>query len=369
MTRRLRVAIVAPSLAILGGQSVQAERLLRAWTDDPDVRAWLVPTNPVPPRLLRGPASIKYVRTLITQATYWPLLWSELRQADVVHVFSASYTSYAISALPAMLVGRQLGLPVLLNYHSGEAPDHLRRSRLARRTLAGATMLAVPSSFLADVFATFGLTARVVPNIIDRDAFAFRARPVLRPRFLSTRNLEPMYNVGCTLRAFRRLQTEIPAATLTVVGSGSERPRLEALAASLGLTSVTFAGRIPPAEMPRYFADADIYLQSPNIDNMPLSVLEAFAAGTPVISTNAGGVPAILEHGKHGLLVPPDDDRAMAEAALRLLNDDTLARQLAVAAHATTDAYTWARVRPLWLSAYRGLRSPMPQPAAQLERA
>lgn len=369
MTRPLRVAIVAPSLAILGGQSVQADRLLRAWEDDLDVRAWLVPTNPVPPRALRGLARIKYVRTLITQATYWPLLRSELRRADVVHVFSASYTSYAISALPAMLVGRQLGLPVLVNYHSGEAPDHLRRSRLARRTLAGATMLAVPSTFLAEVFAAFGLTARVVPNIIDRDAFAFRERPRIRPRFLSTRNLEPLYNVACTLRAFRRIQAEIPAATLTVVGSGSERPRLEALADSLGLTSVTFAGRVPPGEMPRYFAEADIYLQSPNIDNMPLSVLEAYAAGTPVISTNAGGVPAILEDGVHGLLIPPDDDRAMADAARRLLNDDDLARRLAMAARAATDAYTWARVRPLWLSAYRGLISPVPQRSAQLERA
>jgi glycosyltransferase involved in cell wall biosynthesis len=369
VTQPLRVAIVAPSLAILGGQSVQAERILRAWADDPDVRAWLVPTNPTPPRGLRGLARVKYIRTLITQATYWPLLWSELRRADVVHVFSASYTSYAISALPAMVVGRQLGLPVLLNYHSGEAPDHLDRSRLARRTLASATMRAVPSTFLADVFASFGLTARVVPNIIDRELFAYRERPVLRPRFLSTRNLEPLYNVACTLRAFRRIQAAVPAATLTVVGAGSERHRLEALAVSLGLTSVTFAGRIPPDEMPRYFADADIYLQSPNIDNMPLSVLEAFAAGTPVISTNAGGVPAILDHGVHGLLVPPDDDRAMAEAALRLLDDDGLARRLSLAARAATDAYTWARVRPLWLSAYRSLASPAPRPATQLERA
>lgn len=369
MTRPLRVAIVAPSLAILGGQSVQAERLLCAWTNDPDVRAWLVPTNPAPPHLLRSLARIKYVRTLITQAIYWPLLWSELRRADLVHVFSASYTSYAISALPAMLVGRYLGRPVLLNYHSGEAPDHLRRSRLARRTLADAALLAVPSRFLAEVFASVGLTARVVPNIIDREAFGFRERTVLRPRFVSTRNLEPLYNVACTLRAFGHIQAEVPDATLTVIGSGSERPRLEALAVGLGLTSVTFAGRVPPGEMPRCLAAADIYLQSPNIDNMPLSVLEAFAAGTPVVSTNAGGVPAILEHGVHGLLVPLDDDRAMAAAALRLLDDSELARRLAAAAHASTDGYTWHRVRPLWLSAYRGLIAATPQPATQLERA
>lgn len=369
MTRPVRVAIVAPSLAILGGQSVQAGQLLQAWATDPEVTAWLVPTNPAPPRALRRLARVKYLRTLITQTGYWPLLWRELRGADVAHVFSASYTSYVLATLPAMLLGRRLGIPVLVNYHSGEAPDHLRRSRLARRSLADAALLAVPSRFLAEVFAAVGLTALVVPNVIDRERFTFRERNPLRPRFLSTRNLEPLYNVACTLRAFGRIQAAVPAATLTVVGAGSERLRLEALAAQLGLNGVTFAGQVPPAEIPRYFASADIYLQSPNIDNMPLSVLEAFAAGTPVIATNVGGVPAILETGVHGLLVPGDDDRAMAEAALRLLRDQALATQLARRAHASTEAYTWARVRPLWLSTYRHLASPLPCAAGHLERA
>jgi L-malate glycosyltransferase len=369
MSRPLRVAIVAPSLAILGGQSVQAMQLAQGWANDPEVQMWLVPINPAPPGPLRSLAGRKYVRTLLTQASYWPLLWRELRHADVVHVFSASYTSYVLSTLPAIFVAERLGRPVLLNYHSGEAPDHLRRSRLARWTLARVDLLAVPSRFLSDVFTTFGLTAQVIPNIIDREAFTFRERGRLRPRFLSTRNLQPLYNVTCTLRAFRHIQTAVPTASLTVVGSGSELPRLRTLAASLGLTGVEFAGRVPPADMPRYYAEADVYLQSPNVDNMPLSVLEAFASGTAVVSTNAGGMPAILEDHVHGLLVPPDDDRAMADAALRLLNDEALAGRLTRQAWAATDAYTWTEVRPLWLSAYRRLAAAVPHPAAQLERA
>ena len=153
------------------------------------------------------------------------------------------------------------------------------------------------------------------------------------------------------------------------MGGGSQEQALRRRVEELGLRHVQFAGRVAPDQIHRYYDAADIYIQTPAIDNMPLSVLEAFAAGTPVISTNAGGVPAILDHGVHGLLVPPDDDRAMAEAALRLLDDDGLARRLSLAARAATDAYTWARVRPLWLSAYRSLASPAPRPATQLERA
>lgn len=352
---RLRVAVVAPSLAILGGQSVQAHQLLAGWADDPEVEAWLVPINPVPPRPIRPLVRVKYLRTIATQLTYWPLLVRELHRADLVHVFSASYTSFLLSPLPAMLVGRWLSRPVLLNYHSGEAPDHLRRSRVARAALASAARIVVPSRFLSEVFGTFGLDAEVIPNIVDRSAFRFRLRDPVRPRFVSTRNLEPMYNVACTIRAFGRVQASHPEATLTIVGAGSQDGALEQETARLGIRGVRFAGRVPPDLVAAFYADADIYLQSPDIDNMPLSVLEAFASGLPVISTRAGGVPALVTDGVNGLLAPMNDDGALAECALRLLAEPALARSLSVAALAATDAYAWDSVRGAWLSAYRGL--------------
>jgi hypothetical protein len=117
--RPLRVAIVAASLRILGGQAVQAQRMLDGWRDDPDVHAWLVPIDPVPVRPLDLLLRVKYLRTLVTQLLYWPLLLRELRRADVVHVFSASYYSFLLAPLPAILIARLLGRPVVLNYHSG----------------------------------------------------------------------------------------------------------------------------------------------------------------------------------------------------------------------------------------------------------
>ena len=103
--KSLRVAVVAPSLAILGGQSVQADRLLRCWRDDPAVDAWLVPVNPVPPRRSAG-CRIKYLRTLVTAADVLAAARRELRRADVVHVFSASYRSFLLAPLPAVIVAR-----------------------------------------------------------------------------------------------------------------------------------------------------------------------------------------------------------------------------------------------------------------------
>jgi glycosyltransferase involved in cell wall biosynthesis len=363
----LRVAIVAPTLDILGGHSVQAAAMLDGWRHDPDVDAWLVPINPPPPAWLAPLARVRYGRTLVTQLVYWPRLWRELRRADVVHAFSASYTSFLLAPLPAWLVARALGKPVLLNYHSGEAEDHLRRSRLARVVLRRVGATIVPSRFLVDVFARAGLTAEAIANVIDRDRFRYRRRDRLRPRLLSTRNLEPNYNVACTLRAFARVQARHPDATLTVVGSGSHAQALRGLATALGLRGVTFAGRVAPGDMARYYDDADVYLQTPAVDNMPLSVLEAFSSGLPVVSTDAGGVRTILTPEVHGLLAPPDDDAAVAAQVCRLLEEPGLGERLASAGRRETDAYVWDAVHPRWAAVYRRLVQPSPAAVAAAE--
>ncbi len=348
----LRVAIVAPSLRILGGQSVQADLLLSQWRHDAAVTAWLVPHNPAAPGPLRWLQSIRYVRTLVTEACYVPRLVRELPKADVVHIFSASYVSFLLAPLPALIIGRLLGRPVILNYHSGEAPDHLKRSRIARWAAARATRIAVPSRFLSDVFAAFGFTTTVIPNTLPAGRFRYRVRDPLRPALLSTRNFEPIYDVASTIRAFAIVQQQCASATLTLIGEGSERERLRELALGLRLHNVTFLGRVAPERICDAYASHDLYVQTPTIDNMPLSVLEAFASGLPVVSTGAGGVPTILRDRVDGLLAPVNDDKAVAGCILQMLDDPDRARRMAASAHATLGAYEWPRVRERWLQLY-----------------
>ncbi len=334
---------------------MQARRLLDAWARDPDVEAWLVPINPIPRPPFDRLLDLKYVRTVVTQLLYCPLLLRELRRADVVHVFSASYASFLLAPLPAILIAKLYGKPVVLNYRSGEAPDHLRRSAIARRTLKAVDLNVVPSSFLRDVFASFEVSARIVANVCDLGRFQYRERNPLRPRLLSTRNFEPLYNVACTIRAFARVQQRYPEASLMLVGSGSGEQALRDLARELGVDRVTFAGRVPQHEIDRFYADADIYVQTPAIDNMPASVIEAFASGLPVVATNVGGVPAILEGDVHGLLAPDDDADRVADRILELLADPAAARRMAAAARESCRNYDWAVLRNQWADVYRSL--------------
>ena len=277
----------------------------------------------------------------------------EVARADIVHVFLSD--SLFVPAIPALIAAHVLGRPVILSYQGDHAPAHLNRSAIARMAVARVKAHVVPSSFLFDVFGTIGIRTTLVPNLVDPAIFTFRERHPLRPRLLSRRSFEPLDNVAATIRAFKLVQERWPEAELTLVGSGSQEGHLRALAADLGLRNVTFAGRVKPADVARFYADNDIYVQSPNIDNMPTPVFEAFASGLPVVSTEAGGVRAILTHRVHGLLAPLADYETLGHHVRRLLESPDYARGLARAAHATCDACTWPTVRNHWVRAYRSV--------------
>lgn len=352
----VRVLIVAPSLDILGGQAVQAARLLDNFRREPSLEVDFLPINPRLPGVAGKLQTIRYIRTALTTAAYTASLLRQIRRYDVVHIFSASYFSFVLAPTPALLVAKLYGKSAILNYRSGEADDHLRRwRRTAIPTIRTADEIVVPSGYLVRVFADFGLHARSIHNFVDTNQFGFRVRRPLQPILLSNRSLEPLYNIACTLRAFAAIQRTRPDARLIVAGDGSLRAELEALASALHLRNTEFLGRVPQDRMPALYAEADVFLNSPNIDNMPGSIIEAFAAGLPVVTTDAGGIPYIVTDGETGLIVPRGDHEAMASCAIRLLEDGDLATRIARQAHEECQKYSWEAVRSDWLDLYHGL--------------
>ena len=352
----VRVLIVAASLDILGGQAVQAERLIRRLQDEPSVRVSFLPINPRLPGILRKLQSIKYVRTVTTSILYCLNLLREVRKYDVIHVFSASYLSFLIAPTPAILVSKLYRKKIVLNYHSGEAEDHLQRWRRSTMPILNLVdRVVVPSEYLVRVFARFGIEACAIFNIVELDQFQFRERTSLRPLFLSNRNLEAHYGVDCLLRAFADIQQQIPDAVLTVVGDGSQREALENLADELHLKHTTFTGRVEHEKIVEHYSSSDIYLNSSRIDNQPLSILEAFACGLPVVTTGAGGIPDIVTDGVTGYVVPVDDYQAVAARALDLLHSPDKTATLTERAKTECERYTWPAVCGKWLHLYHSV--------------
>jgi len=368
-SRPLRILIVAPSLDILGGQAVQAARLLARLREEPSVHVSFLPVNPRLPGVLRKLQQIKYVRTVVTSLLYWRLLLARVHQYDIIHVFSASYFSFLLAPTPAILVAKLYRKKIVLNYRSGEASDHLRRwRRTALPILRLVDEIAVPSGYLVDVFARFELVSRSISNFVNTDRFSFRERRLLRPIFLSNRNLEPLYNVACVLRAFAIIQQQRRDARLIIAGDGSQRRELEVLAQELDLRNVEFRGRVAHEEMHALYSEADIYLNSPNIDNMPGSIIEAFASGLAVVTTGAGGIPYIVDDKESGLIVPCGDYQQMATAALELLEDRALATEITNKGREECEKYQWDAVKNEWLKLYHELGSRCIRPADRAAR-
>lgn len=349
----LRVLIVAPSFDILGGQSVQAARLIDRLREETLVDVAFLPINPRLPGVLRKLQSIKYVRTVVTSILYVATLLARVRKYDVIHVFSASYFSFVLAPMPAILIGKLYGKKILLNYHSGEAEDHLSRwRRSAIPTIRIADKLIVPSPYLVRTFAKAGLRASPIFNLIELDQFPFRERPALRPVFLSNRNFEKHYGVDLVLRAFAIIQKRIPESRLIIAGDGPERTSLEELARDLNLQNAEFTGRVGHERIVELYDSADIFLNGSEIDNQPLSLLEAFACGLPVVTTDAGGIPDMVVPGKTALVVPRGEYEQLAASALYLLDDSVLAQSIIQQAREECRKYQWDAVRNQWLNEY-----------------
>jgi glycosyltransferase involved in cell wall biosynthesis len=350
------VAIVAHSMEYLeriGGMGVQAHAL----SSQLQKEGYAVSFIPMEPRFPHGLQWLRrypYVRTVLNESLYLPSLL-RLWRADVVHILSASYWSFLLAPVPAILAARSLRKRVVLNYHSGQAEDHLARwGMLVHPWLRLVDEIVVPSVYLRNIFARHGYRALVIPNVVDTSRFRYRERSPLRPHLLSARNFESFYGVDNTLEAFALLKTHYPKATLTIAGYGREEGRLRRLAASLGSDGIRFVGRVLPEDMPGLYWEADIFVNSSVLDNQPVSVLEAFASGLPVVSTGIGDIANMVRDGETGFLVPPGDPAAMAKAVTSLLENQDRAWRMAHRAKQEVEQYTWARVREQWAAMYSG---------------
>ncbi len=351
----LNIALVGPLPPPAGGmanQTVQLAALLRA----AGAKVELVRVNPPSPRWI---ARLRGARAAVRLLPYLWRLWKAAGRAELLHVMANSGWSWHLYAAPAIWIGRLRGKGVVVNYRGGEAQAFLARSaRLVRFSMRRADAVIVPSGFLAEVFGRHGIRVQIVPNVVDPARFQPRGERPRRPpggaAILVARHLEPLYDNASAIRALAMVRIRLPHARMTICGEGPDLARLRALADDLSLRdAVRFAGRTEHAVMAELYREADLVLNPSLADNMPNSVLEAWSSGVPVVSNDVGGVPYLMTHDVNGLLVPPGDSSAMAQAMLTVLLDDDKARRLAIEGLLQAQRYSWDRVAPLLMAQYR----------------
>ncbi len=349
----LRIALVGPLPPPSGGMANQTFQLCELLKSEGAIVTLVQVNAPYRPAWA---GRIPVLRSLFRLLPYLVRLWRVAGNAGVVHVMANSGWSWHLFAAPAVWIGYWRGTAVVVNYRGGEAAEFLQRSAaLVRFTLRRASLLVVPSGFLLGVFSRFGVSAEVVPNIIDLARFRPRSperQPA--PHLLVARNLEPLYDNATAIEAFALVRQQVPLARLSIAGSGPQEQALRALVQAQGLgDAVLFTGRLERDAMAALYRSADILLNPSLADNMPNSLLEAWSSGVPVVSTDVGGIPHLAQDGVTASLVAPGDAPAMAQACLALLSDASLWRQRAQAGLQEAQRYTWPRVQPLLLDVYR----------------
>ncbi len=339
-----RLTLVGPLPPPSGGMANQTRQLAKLLAaDGVDVR--VVQTNaPYAPSWI---GRVPFVRAAFRLLPYLFRLWRDVRGADVAHVMANSGWAWHLFAAPAIWIARLRGVPAVVNYRGGDAEAFFARQlRWIVLSLRHADRVIVPSGFLRAVFERHGVSATIVPNVVDLGAFRPATEPPRTPQLAVTRNLEAIYDIATAIRAFAEVVRAHPEAHLTIAGSGPERAALERMADELGVrVSVRFTGRLDNAELPELYRASTLMLNPARIDNMPNALLEAMASGVPIVSTNVGGIPFMVEDGVSALLVAPGDARAMARAALRILDDPALGRRIAAAGLDAAQRHAWTSVR------------------------
>ena len=276
--------------------------------------------------------------------------WTRRGDYDAAQVDVYSGPSFVWAEAVCGLL-RALNKPHVLVLRGGHLPAFARRhpNRMSR-LLRQADRVVAPSAFLAEKLKAYRSDLTILPNAIQIDQYPFRKRAAPKPHLMWLRAFHRIYNPSLLPRVVAALMNTIPDVRATMVGpdkqDGSLRAMMEA-AARLGTSDrIDVRGAVSKKVVPEVLNEGDVFINTTDVDNMPVSVIEAMACGLCVVSTNAGGMPHLVEHETDGLLVEPDDAEAMANAVRRVLTDPWLAAHLSENARKKAESYDWSHTIP-----------------------
>jgi glycosyltransferase involved in cell wall biosynthesis len=194
---------------------------------------------------------------------------------------------------------------------------------------------------------------RVIPNAIDITIYPYRKRGPAQPKLVWLRAFHEIYNPVMAIKVLAVLASKYPEVHLTMIGpdkADGSFQRTQAEVAALGLQRhISYSGRVPKSEVPRALSGADVFLNTTNFDNTPVSVIEAMACGLCIVSTNVGGLPYLVENGHDALTVPPRDELSMGAAVDRVLTEVGLAEHLSMNSRRHAEQFDWSVVLSQWV--------------------
>jgi len=279
-------------------------------------------------------------------------IWNRRKEYQVAQVDVFSGQAFIWSYLSTKLLAA-LRKPIILTMHGGNLPEYSsRHSSSVKWLLNAADAVTAPSPYLFSKMSQYRKDITLIPNAIDIDLYPFIQRKTVEPSLIWLRAFHQIYNPEMAIKVVDIIKKSMPEVRLLMIGpdkGDKSFQRVQRLVSRLNLENqVCFPGKCLKSEVPYWLNQGDIFINTTNFDNTPVSVLEALACGLCVVSTNVGGIPHLLKDGENALLVPPDDVSKMAEAVLRILNENGLAHKLSNNARSYAENCDWKIVIQKW---------------------
>ncbi len=282
------------------------------------------------------------------------MIWAIIRHRKYVSLilidtYSTLNFYYAvISAWQAKI----LKIPYVPILHGGNLPERIQKNRkMSDFIFQNAKINIAPSNYLLEAFKMHGYKVQYIPNSIALENYPFTERKTIRPKLLYVRAFSQVYNPQMAIYVLHKVLQKYPDAKLCMVGPDKDGTLEETkdLTRKLGIENhVVFMGKMKQKEWIAMSKEYDIFINTTNADNTPVSVIEAMALGLPVISTKVGGIPYLIEDGFDGLLVEPKNTDEMCKKIEYLMEHPYEAYTLATTARKKAEFFSWGRVKKQW---------------------
>lgn len=267
----------------------------------------------------------------------------------IIDTYSTSNFWYAFAVCQLCRILKLQYIPIL---HGGNLPGRLKKNpRICRMIFNNAYKNVSPSNYLMHHFKDANIKKLVyIPNSIEIENYPFKVRENIGPKLFWVRSFAKIYNPKMAVDVFNSIKRIFPDAKLCMVGPEKDGSLEEAkkYASNLKL-NVYFPGKLSKKEWIKLSEEYDLFLNTTHFDNMPVSVVEAMALGMPVISTNVGGIPFLLEDKITGVLVNDNDEKKMFEEIKNLTENSHFAKSVTHNARELAEKFDWETVKIAWM--------------------
>jgi glycosyltransferase involved in cell wall biosynthesis len=246
---------------------------------------------------------------------------------------------------------RILKLKYISILHGGNLPERINNNFFISKLIFNNSYKnSAPSKYLYEIFNKANFKNVIyIPNTINIENYSFKERENLVPRLLWVRSFSTIYNPIMAIKTLSRLKKDFPNAKLCMVGPDKENllNKIKLVAKELNV-EVEFTGKLTKKEWIKLSEDYNVFINTTNFDNTPVTVIEAMALGLPVVSTNVGGIPFLLVNNKNGLLVNVNDSEAMASAIKTLFSNRNLYETIVSNARNKSETFDWNVIKKNW---------------------